>query len=112
MAIADQELRVAHEPDWIRIRLALAVRDADAGRLDGVVGHYRALREALDVDADLPVEAGLRTMADVLGRTGRRDLAKQADGLADAFVGALLSSGTRSKPTPARPALEMAPAPA
>jgi len=116
VAIAQEELSVANEPvnelGWIRIRLALAVRDADAGRLDGVVGHYRELCGALDVGSDVPVETGLRMMAKELDRSGERDLAKQASGLADRFHGALTGSGKWDKPACVDSALEMTPAPA
>ncbi|MAF10702.1 hypothetical protein CMK11_09640 [Candidatus Poribacteria bacterium] len=108
MAIAHQELTATHEPDWVRIRLAYAARDADAGRLDGVIGHYRELCEALRVSSDMPVEKGLRMMAQVLGRSGRHDLAKQADRIADRFLGALVGAGTRSRPTPSKMPLEVA----
>jgi hypothetical protein len=110
VAIAHQEMTVTHEPDWTRIRLAYAVRDADAGRLDGVIGHYRELSEALRVSSDVPVEKGLRMMAQTLGRSGRHDLAKQANHLADCFLGALVGAGTRSRPTPAKLAMDVAPA--
>lgn len=105
MAIAQQELPVApeqaYEPDWVGVRLSLAARDADAGRLDAVIGHYRELCEALRVRRDIPVEKGLRMMARSLGRSDRGELAKLANRIADRFTGALVTAGTRSKPTPA-----------
>ena len=106
MAIAQQELPVAPEqasaPDWVGVRLSLAVRDADAGRLDAVIGHYRELCGALRVGRDIPVEKGLRMMARALGRSDRSDLAKKADRIADRFTSALVTAGPRSKPTPAQ----------
>jgi len=106
VAIAQQELPVApeppYEPDWVGVRLSLAARDADAGRLDAVIGHYRELREVLRVRRDVPVEKGLRMMAGALGRSGRGDLSKLANRIADRFTGALVTGGTRSKPTPAQ----------
>jgi hypothetical protein len=105
VAIAQQELPVApeqaYEPDWVGVRLSLAARDADAGRLDAVIGHYRELCEALRVRRDIPVEKGLRMMARSLGRSDRGELAKLANRIADRFTGALVTAGTRSKPTPA-----------
>ena len=75
--------------EWARVRLELALDDAAQGRLDGVIGHYLALRRLAPDCEERSVCDGLRALGRLFGEIDEARLSALAHETAALLEGRL-----------------------
>ncbi len=84
--------QIGHVPDWARMRLELALDDASQGRLDGVVGHYLALRHLAPEGRECAMCDGFRALGELFDAAEEDGLSELAHKTASLVEGQLSDS--------------------